>query len=87
VTPGFVRTGIFRRGPWYIRAFDILVGPFQVYSLETGAYNAVVAVPRGDGTSAFNWPKLGNFEDKLAIRVDPLVQNATMDASRSIIGA
>jgi hypothetical protein len=78
---------IFRRGPWHIRTFDTLVGPFLANSIETGANNAVEAVLRGEGTSAFNWPKPGSFEDKFAIRVDPLVQKVIMDASRSVTGA
>lgn len=87
VTPGFVRTGIFRNAPWFIKAYVALTGPFRANSIETGAHNAVQAILRGEGDSAFNWNKPGDFQHKFAIRVDPAIQRAVMDASRQVTGA
>ncbi len=87
VTPGFVQTGIFREAPWFLRAYVALAGPFLANSTETAAYNVVEAVLRGEGKSAFNWNKPGDFQKKFAISVDPVIQNAVMDASREVTGA
>ena len=87
VTPGLVRTGIFREAPWFIKALVALTAPFRANSLETGAHNAVQAILRGEGSSAFNWNKPGDFQHKFAISVDPVIQKAIIDASREVTGA
>jgi NAD(P)-dependent dehydrogenase (short-subunit alcohol dehydrogenase family) len=86
-SPGFVRTGIFREAPWFLKAYVALAAPFRANSVETAAYNVVEAVLRGEGKSAFNWNKPGDFQHKFAIDVDPAVQNAVMAASRKVTGA
>lgn len=85
-TPGLVRTGIFRDAPWFIKAYIALMAPFRANSLETGAHNAVQAILRGEGPSAFNWNKPGDFEHKFAISTDPLIQKAIIDASHEVTG-
>ncbi|MFT4112909.1 SDR family NAD(P)-dependent oxidoreductase [Silvibacterium sp.] len=87
VTPGFVRTGIFREAPWFLKAYVALTAPFRANSVETAAHNVVEAVLRGEGSSAYNWNKPGDFEHRFAITVDPAVQSAVMDASRAVTGA
>lgn len=87
VTPGFAQTGIFRDAPWFMRAMAAVSGPFFSNSIETAAHNAVQAVLRGEGSSAFNWNKPGDFQHKFAISVDPVIQKAIIDASRKVTGA
>jgi hypothetical protein len=86
VTPGFARTGIFRDAPWFIKAMVALTAPFRANSIETAAHNAVQAIRRGEGSSAFNWNKPGDFQQRFAISVDPVVQKAVMDASSDVTG-
>jgi NAD(P)-dependent dehydrogenase (short-subunit alcohol dehydrogenase family) len=86
VTPGLARTGIFRDAPWFIKAMVALTGPFRANSIETAAHNAVQALLKGEGPSAFNWNKPGDFEQKFAISVDPAVQQAVIEASREVTG-
>ena len=85
-SPGFARTGIFRDAPWFVKASVALTAPFRANSIETAAHNAVQAILRGAGPSAFNWNKPGDFEQGFAITVDPVVQKAVMDASREVTG-
>lgn len=85
-TPGFVRTGIFREAPWFIRANVALTAPFRANSLETAAHNAVRALLEGEGPSAYMWNKPGDFERKFAISVDPAAQEAIMAACRQLTG-
>ena len=85
-SPGFARTSIFRDAPWFMKAFVALTAPFTANSVETGAHNAVEALLRGEGTSAFNWNKPGDFQQKFAISVDPAIQKAVIDASREVTG-
>ena len=85
-SPGFARTSIFRDAPWFMKAFVALTAPFTANSVETGAHNAVEALLRGEGTSAFNWNKPGDFQHKFAISVDPAIQKAVIDASREVTG-
>ncbi len=85
-TPGFVRTGIFREAPWFLKLYVALTAPFLANSLKTGAHNAVQALLRGEGPSALNWNKPGDFEKRFAITVDPAVQKAVMDSSRELTG-
>ncbi|WP_158823234.1 SDR family NAD(P)-dependent oxidoreductase [Granulicella sp. S156] len=87
VSPGFVRTGIFREAPWFFKAFVALTAPFRANSVETAAHNVVEAVLRGEGMSAFNWPKPGDFQHKFAISVDSAIQNAVIGSSRDVTGA
>lgn len=86
-TPGFVRTSLFKEAPWPIRASVALTGPFRANSLAAGAHNAVQALLRGEGSSAFMWNKAGDFERKFAIDVDPAVQKAIIDSSHQVTGA
>jgi NAD(P)-dependent dehydrogenase (short-subunit alcohol dehydrogenase family) len=86
VSPGFARTGIFRDAPWFMKAFVALTAPFTANNVETGGHNAVEALLRGEGTSAFNWNKPGDFQQKFAISVDPAIQKAVIDASREVTG-
>jgi hypothetical protein len=69
-----------------MKAFVALTAPFTANSVETGAHNAVEALLRGEGTSAFNWNKPGDFQQKFAISVDPAIQKAVIDASREVTG-
>jgi NAD(P)-dependent dehydrogenase (short-subunit alcohol dehydrogenase family) len=85
-TPGLARTGIFRDAPWFIKAYVALMAPFRANSIETGAHNAVHAILRGEGSSAFNWNKPGDFQHKFAIRTDPVIQKAIIDASCEVTG-
>jgi len=87
MSPGFVRTGIFREAPWFMKAFVALTGPFSANSVETASHNAVAALLRDEGTSAFHWNKPGDFQHKFAISVDPEIQKAVIDASREVTGA
>ena len=87
VSPGFARTGIFREAPWFIKAMVAVTAPFSAIRIETAAHNAVQALLTGEGSSAFNWNKPGDFEHKFAITVDPAIQQAVIDASREVTGA
>ncbi len=86
VTPGFAKTGIFRNAPWFLKAYVAVAAPFFANSIETAAHNAVQIILRGEGTSAYNWNKPGDFEQKFPIVVDPAVENAVMDACRQVTG-
>jgi NAD(P)-dependent dehydrogenase (short-subunit alcohol dehydrogenase family) len=86
MTPGFVRTGIFRNAPWFLRAYVAVTGPFLANTVETAAHNPVQAILRGEGTSAYMWNKVGNFERKFIIQVNPEVQKAVMDTSHELTG-
>ncbi len=87
VTPGFARTGIFRDAPWFLKLYVALSAPFRANSIEVAAHNAVQVVLKGEGPSAYNWNKPGDFEQKFAINVDPVVQKAVMEACRRVTGA
>lgn len=87
VTPGFAKTGIFRDAPWYLKAYVTVAAPFFANSVQTAAYNAVQIILRGEGSSAFNWSKPGDFEEKFAIVVDPTIESALIDACRGVTGA
>jgi hypothetical protein len=63
-----------------------LTAPFSANSVETAPHNAVQVILRGEGTSAYNWNKPGDFGQKFAITVDPEVQKAVMDACRNVTG-
>jgi NAD(P)-dependent dehydrogenase (short-subunit alcohol dehydrogenase family) len=41
---------------------------------------------KGEGSSAFNWNKPGDFQHGFAIRVDAAIQKAVVDASREVTG-
>jgi len=86
MTPGFARTGIFRDAPWYLKAYVALAAPFSANSIETAAHNSVQALQRGEGPDAWNWNKPGDFEQKFAIRTDPAIRQAVMDACRQVTG-
>jgi len=86
VSPGFVRTEIFRDAPWFIKALVAVTGPFRAIGIEAAAHNGVQAILHGEGPQAFNWNKPGDFTQKFAITVDPAVQAAVMDACRAVTG-
>ncbi len=86
VTPGFAKTGIFRDAPWFLKAYVTIAAPFFANSIETAAHNAVQIIMRGEGTSAYNWNKPGDFEQKFPIVVDAAVEKAVMDACRLVTG-
>jgi NAD(P)-dependent dehydrogenase (short-subunit alcohol dehydrogenase family) len=86
MSPGFVRTEIFREAPWYFKLFVALTAPFSANSLETGAHNAVQAMLRGQGPAAYNWNKPGDFETKFAIVTDPAIRKSVMDSCREVTG-
>jgi NAD(P)-dependent dehydrogenase (short-subunit alcohol dehydrogenase family) len=86
MTPGFVRTDIFREAPWFLKLFVAVAGPFMANSVEAGAHNAVQAILRGEGPSALNWNKPGDFEKRFAITVDPAIQKAVLDSCREVTG-
>jgi hypothetical protein len=56
-------------------------------SVETAAHNAVEAILRGEGESAFHWNKSGDFQHRYAINADPVIEKAIIDASRQLTGA
>jgi len=85
-TPGFVRTGIFRDAPWFLKLYVALTAPFRANSLETAARIPMQALLNGEGPSAFNWDKPGDYQHGFAIKVDPAVQKAVMDACREVTG-
>jgi len=85
-TPGMVRTTLFNKAPWYLRLFVAISSPFQAVSLQTAAYNLVKALLGGEGQTALNWNKPGDFNQRFAITVDPAVQTAIMEASRQATG-
>jgi len=70
----------------FIRAYVAMMAPFRANSIETAAHNAVHAILRGEGSSAFNWNKPGDFQHKFAISTDPVIQKAIIDASREVTG-
>jgi NAD(P)-dependent dehydrogenase (short-subunit alcohol dehydrogenase family) len=85
-TPGFVRTGIFRDAPWFLKAYVAISAPFRANSLEVAAHIPVQALLKGEGPSAFNWDKPGDYDHGFAIEVDPAIQKAVMDACRKVTG-
>jgi NAD(P)-dependent dehydrogenase (short-subunit alcohol dehydrogenase family) len=87
VFAGFARTDIFRRAPWYMRAMVTVSGPFFSNSIEESAHNAVEAILKGEGSSAFYWDKPGDFERKDAVQLDEKIRNGIIDASRKVTGA
>ncbi|HEY1706754.1 MAG TPA: SDR family NAD(P)-dependent oxidoreductase [Rhizomicrobium sp.] len=84
-TPGFVRTGIFRNAPWYIKAYVAVVGPFTAISAQKAAHNVVQALRRAKGP-AFNWNKPGDFESGFEIQADPAVQKVLIDQLHELTG-
>jgi len=86
VSPGFARTGIFRDAPWFLKLFVALSAPFRANSIAVAAHNAVQVLLRGEGSSALNWNKPGDFEQRFVITVDPAVQQAVMAACRTVTG-
>ena len=84
--PGAVRTTLFDKAPWYLRAMAALSHALAATPLETSARNAVRALLTGEGPTALNWPKPDDFNQCLAITVDPTVQTAIMARSREATG-
>jgi NAD(P)-dependent dehydrogenase (short-subunit alcohol dehydrogenase family) len=85
-TPGFVRTGLFDRAPWYLRAYVALMAPFRAIKIETAAANVVRALLNGKGASPFMWTKPGDFDAGYAVSVDPAIERAIIDAARQVTG-
>ena len=86
MTPGFVRTGLFKNAPWFLRLNAAITGPFRANTVEVAAHNPVQALLHGEGTSAYMWNKPGDFESRFAIEVDTAVQNELIDVSREHTG-
>ena len=87
MTPGLVRTGIFRDAPWTVKLLVMLIGPFMANSVEKAASNLVQASLGGEGPSALFWPEPGNFDESFVIETDAGVRNALIEASRKETGA
>lgn len=88
VTPGLVRTGIFREAPLTVRLLVVLLGPLMANSVAKAASNVVKATLSGDeGASALFWPKPGSFDETFIIETDADVRNALIEASRKETGA
>jgi NAD(P)-dependent dehydrogenase (short-subunit alcohol dehydrogenase family) len=85
-TPGFVRTGIFRDAPWFLKAYVALAAPLLANSVEKAARVPVQAILSGEGPSAYNWNKPGDFQQKFPIVVDPVIRDAVMAACRDVTG-
>jgi NAD(P)-dependent dehydrogenase (short-subunit alcohol dehydrogenase family) len=85
-TPGMVRTAIFDRAPWFIRAMVAVTGPFRAVPVGTAAHNLVQALLRGEGSSAFYWNTPGDYSRGFPITVNPEVQKEIIAKAQSITG-
>jgi hypothetical protein len=84
---GRARTDIFRAAPWSTRAMVAVLAPFFSNSIETSVHNAVDAILKGEGSSAFCWDKPGDFEHRGVIQVDEMIRKGIVDVSRKVTGA
>jgi NAD(P)-dependent dehydrogenase (short-subunit alcohol dehydrogenase family) len=87
VTPGLVRTGIFKDAPWQMRAVITVISPFLANSIETAAGNPTKALLRGGRSSPTYWHKPKDFDDQRPIIVDATIRQAVIDASHDATGA
>ncbi len=60
-TPGYVRTTLFNKAPWYFRLLISITAASQAVSLQTAAHNLVHALTEAEGREALNWNKPGDF--------------------------
>jgi NAD(P)-dependent dehydrogenase (short-subunit alcohol dehydrogenase family) len=87
VCPGLVRTGIFHKAPWHIRALTAISAPFRANSLDTAATNPTQALLHGEGSTGTYWDTAQDFNDTTPITVDPDLRQALIDTSRETTGA